>query len=145
MPMIMALPSRAHSGDLVLGRSHIARDIGSIVWTGDVWRTLPRTGALSRRVGRGTLRRKTGTCEADTAESTAVLAGASLGLAGCAGAVRCRRRCPMRNPPRRSHAAMVPAPAGAVRGARRRQRGAAGQPPRRPPRAAPLGLPAAGL
>src|SRR5215203_2782182 len=70
MPMIMALPPRAHSGDLLLGRSQIERDIGSIVWTGDIWRTLPRTGALSRRVGRGALRRETGACEADKAEST---------------------------------------------------------------------------
>jgi hypothetical protein len=52
------------------GRSHIERDIGSIVWTGDVWRTLPRTGGLSRRVGRGALPQEAGTGEADKAKST---------------------------------------------------------------------------
>src|SRR5687767_5500543 len=70
MPMIMAFPPVLTRAIYCFGRSQIERDIGSIVGTGDVWRTLPRTGALSRRVGRGALRRETGTCEADKAEST---------------------------------------------------------------------------
>ena len=64
------VPLRAHSCDLLRGRSLIEGDLGSIAWTGDVWRTLPRTGGLSRRVGRGALRRETGTCEADEAPHT---------------------------------------------------------------------------
>jgi hypothetical protein len=45
--------------DVDAENAHIERDIGSIVWVGDVWRTLPRTGSVSRRVGRGSLRRET--------------------------------------------------------------------------------------